>query len=130
MKLNSKKVTVQKSADELCDFLSNVENFQSIMPENTSKFEILDKNSFVFALKGMPDIALELREVQKPNKVVLGAKSDKIPFTLTGDITEISDNESAIELLFDGQINAMMAMMVKSPLSKFLDTLATNLHNS
>lgn len=129
MKLNSKRVMVKKSAKELCDYLSQVENFKSIMPENTTKFELLDENSFVFALKGMPDIALELREVVKPNKVVLGAKSDKIPFTLTGDIQEISENESSIELLFDGQINAMMAMMVKNPLSKFLDALSTNLQN-
>lgn len=129
MKLNSKRVMVKKSAEELCDYLSQVENFRSIMPENTTKFELLDENSFVFALKGMPDIALELREVVKPNKVVLGSKSDKIPFTLTGDIQEISENESSIELLFDGQINAMMAMMVKNPLSKFLDALSTNLQN-
>lgn len=129
MKLNSKRVMVKKSAEELCDYLSQVENFKSIMPENTTKFELLDENSFVFALKGMPDIALELREVMKPNKVVLGSKSDKIPFTLTGDIQGISENESSIELLFDGQINAMMAMMVKNPLSKFLDALSTNLQN-
>lgn len=129
MKLNSKRVSVKKSAEELCDYLSQVENFKSIMPENTTKFELIDENSFVFALKGMPDIALELREVVKPNKVVLGAKSDKIPFTLTGDIQEISKNESSIELLFDGQINAMMAMMVKNPLSKFLDALSTNLQS-
>lgn len=129
MKLNSKRVMVKKSAKELCDYLSQVENFKSIMPENTTKFELLDENSFVFALKGMPDIALELREVMKPNKVVLGSKSDKIPFTLTGDIQEISENESSIELLFDGQINAMMAMMVKNPLSKFLDALSTNLQS-
>lgn len=127
MKLTSKRVLVQKSAEELCDYLSQVENFKSIMPENTTKFELLDEKSFVFALKGMPEIALELREVEKPTKVVLGAKSDKIPFTLTGDIQKVSENESSIELLFDGKINAMMAMMVKSPLSKFLDTLSSNL---
>lgn len=127
MKLNSKRVQVEKTAEELCDFLSDVKNFKSIMPENTTKFELLDDKSFVFALKGMPEIALELRDVQRPNKVVLGAKSDKIPFTLTGDIQALSGDSSTIELLFDGQINAMMAMMVKSPLSKFLDTLAENL---
>ncbi|HZW78550.1 MAG TPA: SRPBCC family protein [Flavobacteriaceae bacterium] len=127
MKLNSKRVQVEKTAEELCDFLSDVKNFKSIMPENTTKFELLDDKSFVFALKGMPEIALELRDVQRPNKVVLGAKSDKIPFTLTGDIQALSGDSSTIELLFDGQINAMMAMMVKSPLSKFLETLAENL---
>ena len=127
MKLNSKTVTVQKSATQLCDYLTDVKNFEGLMPENTTKFEVLNEKSFVFALKGMPEIALEVKEVEKPNKVVLGATNDKIPFSLTGNIQEQSENTSTIELLFDGEFNAMMAMMVKGPISKFIDTLATNL---
>jgi len=129
MKLNSKRVTVQKSADQLCDFLTDVKNFEGLMPENTSKFEVIRDNAFVFGLKGMPEIALEVKEVVKPNKVVLGAISDKLPFTLTGNIQEESENTSSVELLFDGEFNAMMAMMIKGPITKFIETLASNLEN-
>lgn len=129
MKLNSKKVTVQKSADQLCDFLTDVKNFEGLMPENTSKFEVIRDNAFVFGLKGMPEIALEVKEVVKPNKVVLGAISDKLPFTLTGNIQEESENTSSVELVFDGEFNAMMAMMIKGPITKFIETLASNLEN-
>ena len=127
MKLNSKTVIVQKSADQLCDFLTDVKNFKGLMPENISKFEVLRDNAFVFALKGMPEIALEVKEVEKPHKVVLGAISDKLPFTLTGNIQEQSENTSSVELLFDGEFNAMMAMMIKGPITKFIETLALNL---
>ncbi len=123
MELKSKKVTVQKSAEELCSFLSDVKNFELLMPENTSKFEVIREDAFVFALKGMPEIALEVKEVQSPNKVVLGAMSDKIPFTLEGQISEIDDTSSEAELLFSGEFNAMMAMMIKGPITKFLETL-------
>ena len=87
MKIESKKVTVQKSADELCTFLADVKNFE----------------------------------------VVLGAMSDKLPFTLTGNIAEVSDTTSEIELLFEGDFNPMMKMMIKGPITKFMETLATNL---
>lgn len=127
MKLNSKKVTVQKSAPAVCDYLTDVKNFENLMPENISKFEVLNDKAFVFALKGMPEIALEVKEVEKPNKVILGAISDKIPFTLTGNIEEISETTSTVELLFEGQFNTMMAMMVKGPITKFIETLASNL---
>ena len=127
MNLNSQKVTVQKSASDLCDYLTDVKNFEGLMPENISKFEVIRDNAFVFALKGMPEIALEVKEVEKPNKVVLGAISDKLPFTLTGNIEEISENTSSIELLFDGQFNSMMAMMIKGPISKFIETLTSNM---
>lgn len=127
MNLNSKKVIVQKSADQLCDFLTDVKNFEILMPDNISKFQVLNDKAFIFALKGMPEIALEVKEVEKPNKVVLGAISDKLPFTLTGNITKESDTSSSIELLFDGEFNAMMAMMIKGPITKFIETLASNL---
>ncbi|MGB3343316.1 MAG: SRPBCC family protein [Aequorivita sp.] len=127
MKLNSKKVTVNKSAPELCDFLTDVKNFETLMPENISKFEVLKENAFLFALKGMPEIGLEIREVEKPNKVVLGAMSDKLSFTLTANIEEISEDSSSVELLFEGEFNAMMKMMIKGPISKFIEVLATNM---
>lgn len=127
MKIESKKVTVQKSAEDLCLFLSDVKNFEQLMPENISKFEVINENAFVFALKGMPEIALEVKEVHSPNQVVLGAMSDKLPFTLTGNITSLSEASSEAELLFEGDFNPMMKMMIKGPITKFLETLATNL---
>ena len=60
MELKSKEVQVSKSAAELCDWLSDVRNFESLMPESISKFEVIGENAFVFALKGMPEIGLEI----------------------------------------------------------------------
>lgn len=127
MEIPSKKVLVQKSAQDLTAHLSDVKNFESLMPENISKFEIIREDAFVFALKGMPDIALEVKEVVPGSKVVLGAISDKIPFQLTGNISPVSDTSSEAELLFSGDFNPMMAMMVKGPITKFLETLSTNM---
>jgi len=127
MNLTSKKVTVQKSANDLCLFLSDVKNFEQLMPENISKFEVIKENAFVFALKGMPEIALEVKETTPPNKVVLGAISDKLPFTLIANVEPVDETTSEAELLFEGEFNSMMAMMIKKPISKFLETLSTNL---
>jgi carbon monoxide dehydrogenase subunit G len=128
MNLQSPKVTVQKPAQYIFDALSDVRNFEKLMPDNIAKFEVTGEESFIFALKGMPEIKLKLKDRQAPNKVVLGAASDKLPFTLTGNITETGDNSSDIQLLFDGEFNAMMAMMVKGPITKFIETLAGNMH--
>ncbi len=51
MKLNSKKVIVQKSAEDLCTFLSDVKNFEQLMPENISKFEVIRVIPFCFRSK-------------------------------------------------------------------------------
>ena len=128
MNLESKKVTVEKSAQQLYDSLSDVHNFEKLMPEDTAKFEVTGDDSFVFGLKGMPEIKLKTKEKFPPSKIVLGAASDKLPFTLTANIESLSENQSAVQLFFEGEFNAMMAMMVKGPISKFIDTLAGNMN--
>jgi len=32
-----------------------------------------------------------------------------------------------VQLFFEGEFNAMMAMMIKGPISKFIETLAENM---
>jgi ribosome-associated toxin RatA of RatAB toxin-antitoxin module len=127
MNLESPKVTVQKSAQELFDLLTDVRNFEKLMPDNIAKFEVIGEDAFIFGLKGMPEIKLKMKDKTAPNKIVLGAASNKLPFTLVSNIDSISDSESAVQLVFDGEFNAMMAMMIKGPISKFIETLATNM---
>ena len=127
MILNSTTATVNKSAVDMCAFLADAKNFEQIMPENISKFEMIRENGFLFALSGMPEIALEVKEVVAPSRVVLGAISDKIPFNLTADIEEVDDNNCTVDLEFTGKFNMMMKMMVKGPVSKFIDTLSENM---
>jgi len=126
MNLESPKITVNKSSKELFDYLSKVENFESIMPENTDKFEA-HEDSFVFALKGMPEIKLRMLEGEEPKKVVLGSASEKFPFSLTADIQELEADKCEAQLLFSGEFNPMVAMMVKNPLQRFIDTLIENI---
>jgi hypothetical protein len=97
------------------------------MPENISKFEILDTDKFLFAIKGMPEIVLKKKEAIAPNKIVLGAAGGKLDFSLTANISETAPNQSEVELIFEGEFNAMMAMMIKGPIGKFIETLVTNM---
>ncbi|WP_104734556.1 SRPBCC family protein [Hanstruepera ponticola] len=130
MNLESPKTIVNKSPQEVFNFLSDVKNFEKLMPENISKFEVLDEDKFLFALKGMPEIILKKKEATSPNKIVLGAAGGKIDFSLVGNITEIDSDKSEVQLVFNGDFNPMMAMMIKGPITKFIETLSTNIPSS
>lgn len=127
MNLESPKVTVGKSAQELFDLLTDVKSFEKLMPDNIAKFEVIGDDAFIFGLKGMPEIKLKMKEKIAPNKVVLGAASDKLPFTLIANIDAVSDASSTVRLDFEGDFNPMMAMMIKGPIGKFIETLAGNM---
>ena len=127
MNLETQKTIVPKSAKDLFTLLEKVETFERLMPDNISKFEKLSDTSFVFALKGMPEIYLEKKSSTPYSQLVLGEANGKIPFLLTTNIAEISDKESEVQLLFKGDFNSIMAMMVKTPISKFIEVLVTKM---
>jgi ribosome-associated toxin RatA of RatAB toxin-antitoxin module len=127
MNLESPKVTVQKSAEYLFNALSDVKNFEKLMPENIAKFEVLGDDIFNFGLKGMPEIKLKMKDKTPNSKLVLSAASDKLPFTLIANLDAVSENSSDVKLDFEGDFNPMMAMMIKGPITKFLETLAQNM---
>ncbi|WGK63837.1 SRPBCC family protein [Croceiramulus getboli] len=127
MQLESPQKNIQKSQEEVYYFLTDVKNFEQLMPETISKFEVLAENRFVFALKGMPEIILDLKDATPHQQVIYGAASDKIPFTLMAEIEAVGTQESQVQMHFEGEFNAMMSMMIKAPIKKFLETLVTNL---
>lgn len=127
MHIESQKVTADKSQQEMFEFLTNAENYEQLLPESKEKFEVRDEKTFVFGLKGMPVIKLQIRETIEPELVVLGSTSDKLDFTLKAHISALNENQSEVQMEFNGEFNAMMAMMVKKPLSKFINTLAENI---
>ena len=128
MNISSQKKIVSKSQKELFHFLGDVKSYEILMPDDIAKFEVLGEDIFVFGLKGMPEIKLRLKEGVPYSKVNLAAASDKLPFTLTANIDSLSEGQSAVQLQFEGDFNPMMAMMIKGPISKFIETLAENMH--
>ena len=69
---------------------------------------------------------LTKEETKEFDKIILGAASDKLSFSLTALINEVSENSCETQLLFEGDFNPMMTMMIISPLQKFIDTLCEN----
>ena len=128
MHLESPTSHIRKSPKEVYDFLTDLRNFERLMPDSIQTFEVLDQDTFRFALKGMPEIVLKRKSQTPHEKVVLGAASDKLPFSLTADLREVSPEETEVNLSFEGEFNAMMAMMIKGPITNFLGTLSEKLN--
>ncbi len=127
MNLESPKHTIGVSAETAFEFLSHVDNYEKIMPDSMEKFQEISEERFLFSLKGMPEIVLEIKERHPNHKVVLGSASEKLPFTLTGLITETADENCTVQLVFEGDFNPMMAMMIQGPIKEFINTLSANM---
>jgi hypothetical protein len=126
MKLNSKVNNINIPDSQLFEKLTTIENFKKIMPENISKFEIINNETLIFSLKGMPAIKLIMGEKNSPSKIVMNSSESKIIFSLTVNIQKIDNDNCSFELEFNGDLNPMIQMMVKSPLQSFIDDLSIN----
>ena len=125
MNLEGRKIVVNKSANALVEMLNKPEDYKNLMPDSLQNFEVRD-NGFKFGLKGMPEIALKIEEVSD-KAVVLKSASSSLDFELKGVMNALNENQTEVQLLFDGKFNPFIKMMVEKPLQNFINTLSDNL---
>lgn len=127
MTLNSISNELKLSDQNLFYKLTDINNYEKIMPENISKFEIIDSNTLIFSLKGMPEIKLVFGEKISPSLITLNSSESKINFSLTAHINKIDESNCNFSLEFNGDLNPMIQMMVKTPLQSFINDLSKNI---
>ena len=127
MEISSSTATVNQSTEMLFSKLSQVDSFKQLMPEGAA-FTAINDNQFRFKLGGLPEIGLSIVEKQPNESIVLKSSSDKISFSLRGQMTEVSSDQTDIQLHFEGNFNPMMAMLLKKPLTQFMESLVNNIH--
>ena len=124
MKITSPTVSVALPIAAVYEKLENVSLFQRLMPENLAQFSSSEDNTFSFTLKGMPEIFLEKKKLTPTSELVYGAPEGKLPFTLSIALTSTSAQHSDVVYTFEGEFNPMLALVVKSPITKLLQTMA------
>lgn len=122
MNLEGRKVLVNKSSQELLAMMNNPQDYKNLMPESLVSFETTEKG-FKFALKGMPEIALNITEIVENECVVLTSGNPSLDFSLTGKMNPLSENQTEVQLLFNGKFNPFIKMMVEKPLQNFINNL-------
>ena len=127
MTLNSTSNELKLSDQNLFYKLTDINNYEKIMPENISKFEIIDSNTLIFSLKGMPEIKLVFGEKISPSLITLNSSESKINFSLAAHINKIDESNCSFSLEFNGDLNPMIQMMVKTPLQSFINDLSNNI---
>lgn len=121
MNLEGRKIMLNKPVAELVELLKDPQQYEQLMPDGLQKFEAI-ADGFKFSLKGMPEIALKVGEVNE-NKATLRSASSSLDFELTTAMNAVSENQTEIQMFFEGKFNPFIKMMVEKPLQNFMDAL-------
>ena len=129
-KINSEKVVIRKSNEQIFLFLSNFQNFTHLMPSQVTDWNATD-DYCSFSIIGLTDMDLKIAGKIPYSKLVY-VSGEKAPFdfSMHALITDNGDRTSTVQLHMQAELNPMMAILIKRPLESFANSLAIKLRET
>lgn len=128
MNVKTNKTRFSKNQQETFEFLSNMENYRQLMPDDTKSFEVHESGKgFAVQIGSLPKVGMKLKEANEPSHLVFESPSPNFEYYLTIQIDPVDESSSDVSLDFEGKFNMMIEMMAKGPLTNFINTISTKL---
>ncbi|MFV0304272.1 MAG: hypothetical protein ACK5IC_02165 [Moheibacter sp.] len=128
MNVNISNTRFSKNQKDAFEFLSDMNNYRQLMPDDTKSFDIHESgNGFSVQIGNLPKVGMKLKESTPSSQLLFESPSPNFEYYLTIDITSVDDSRSDVSLNFDGKFNMMIEMMAKGPLTNFINTIAEKL---
>jgi carbon monoxide dehydrogenase subunit G len=122
----SDKINIQKSPEEIYNFLSDFNNFEKLMPEQVTNWKATNE-SCSFTIQGMADLAMKMGENTEFSKITYVSDGNK-PFAFNLNTHIISNSEnSETQIILNADLNPMLKMMASRPLQNFVNLLVNKL---
>ncbi len=124
LRIESKTGVIKHPAEKIYDYISNFDNFRSLMPEDKVKDFESSGDSCRFTVEGLGQAGLKIVEKEPPKLIKISSdEQTSFDFLLWIQIKEVNPADSRIRITAEVNLNPLMASMVKGPLKKFVDTL-------
>jgi carbon monoxide dehydrogenase subunit G len=121
MIIESEKTIVNASKEEVFTFLANAENIESLLPKDEIKEFKATSTECSFKVQGGITISL-IQEELIPNEKIIMKSGEKSPFPFKLNVFMNEDKDGTEGyILFDGEVNAFLKMMVKKPLTNLFN---------
>jgi len=128
MKITGKRAVIKATPIEVFNFLADPNNIELLLPaDRISDFKI-QENGCSFKVQGGILIPLIYIEKVEPTTIRLNdGGSGPFPYEMTINIAPGGENESVGNIVFEGQINMFMKMMVEKPLTSLFESMTNQL---
>lgn len=134
MIFKSKWAKSTRSDKELFEYVGNMNNLPSVLPEQVVNVTA-DCDNLSFTIQGMGSIALQVTK-REPNCLIQLSPVGKTPFQFVLNVyirdnktTSQQDNESECCFEIDAQLNPLMQMMASRPLQNLVDMMCAEFEN-
>lgn len=128
VKIESKKVEIKRNVEFVYEYLADFTHFSMVANDKIENFKATqDKCSFT--VKGMTDMGLKIIS-RMPNESITITNDTDVPssmplnFLIIFEFKKLEPYVSEVIVKMELDANPMIAMMVKKPLEKFVNSLA------
>ncbi len=124
MIIETATVNTPNNQEAVYQFLADLNNLEQLMPEGKIEKWQSDVDSCQFGIKGMATIGLKVTE-RKPLNEINIESFGKAPFKfkLNIFIEAVDEANAKAKMVFDGDVNPFMKIMVEKPLTNFFNML-------
>tara|TARA_B100000989_G_scaffold155769_1_gene116216 strand:+ start:37 stop:435 length:399 start_codon:yes stop_codon:yes gene_type:complete len=127
MKIIKESNVIPYSSEKLYSHITDINNYEKILKDEIRSFEKLSEREFKIKIGNMPGINLLLSEVPENNEVKLSSNDNNLNFYILIKIDSNENNSSKIKIQFIGNFSSMIEMMIKKPLTAFIDSLKSKI---
>lgn len=124
--IESKKVTVGASNSECFNFLTDLNHYELLLPQDKISNWESDEKSCSFKIQKTYKLDLLFKSADEPNVIHLESGSNS-PFKFTLDIHLEGGEHTEAQIKCDADINPFLKMMVEKPLNNLFDYMADRL---
>ncbi len=128
MRISKKTNNLNFNCDKIYNYISNINNYELILGDEIKDFKIIDNEIFCVKIGSLPQIELKLETNDDEKSIKLLSSNPKMIFQFNFLVKKNDEVNSEIEIEFIGEFSAMMEMMIKNPITKFTDEIATKIN--
>jgi len=125
LKIETPVQEVKASQEAVYAFMADMNNLEKLMPEQVINWKS-DSDTCSYTIKGMADIRMKMESRKPSDQLVMQSEGGPFPFKLTLNILPSGSHASAA-MVFEGEVNPFLKMMVEKPLKNFFSLLVSNL---
>lgn len=128
VKIESKKVEIKRNVEFVYEYLADFTHFSMVANDKIENFKAT-QDRCSFTIKGMTDMGLKIIS-RLPNESITISNDTDVPssmplnFLIIFEFERVEPYVTRVIVKMELDANPMIAMMVKKPLEKFVNSLA------
>ena len=124
-----KRGHIYATPDRVFSLISDFSRINSAMLPQNDKIKDVEAtaDSCTFTIDKAGRFGMRIVEREPNNLLKIESMDSPLRFTMWIQLKEFRETETAFRVTFDADVNALMSVMLKKPLTEFVDTLVAKM---